>query len=311
MSGPDAPQRSHPDPSPRRLPTQPTGGQPAIPSYTSHNGHTPSPYWDDAPPPLPPKVISPQRNVSGSRPALPTPPGDLGTQPANPPSLGRRPLPKPPGPPASRPLPSLQDAGPSRTPSQTYSLSTGETYDSGTSLSHFSQSDGRGTPTQQKWEDYASLRAGNRVRHTSSSSIGLPATPNVAPMTTLTHQRSFIDLPHQPVETPPTPNRHTSLSSSRRRSSELSASWATQTQPPAQWVERKLQIHQGNRDEDGEYIEEEEWEEEAEVNEMGFFQPAYLSEAAVQLRDKVERQRHLKAGIAWVGSFTGRDIVVS
>jgi hypothetical protein len=56
---------------------------------------------------------------------------------------------------------------------------------------------------------------------------------------------------------------------------------------------------------------EEEEEEEVEVNEIRFFQPAYLSEAALQLRDRVERSRQTKAGIAWVGAFTGRDIVVS
>jgi hypothetical protein len=36
-----------------------------------------------------------------------------------------------------------------------------------------------------------------------------------------------------------------------------------------------------------------------------------LSEMAVQVKDKVTMGRHTKAGIAWVGSFTGRDIVVS
>lgn len=76
--------------------------------------------------------------------------------------------------------------------------------------------------------------------------------------------------------------------------------------PAPDWAARKLQIHQGGEDSD-EY--EEEWEEEAD--EIRFFQPAFLSESAVQLRDRVERRRHLKAGIAWVGSCTGRDIVVS
>lgn len=113
-----------------------------------------------------------------------------------------------------------------------------------------------------------------------------------------------------------------SIASDNRRSTDLSPSWAQQSQPPAHWVERKLQIHQSHRrgdddddfyyDDEGEY-EEEEWdeEEEAEVNEIRFFQPAFLSEAALQLRDRVERRRHTKAGIAWVGSFTGRDVVVS
>lgn len=85
----------------------------------------------------------------------------------------------------------------------------------------------------------------------------------------------------------------------------ISQSWAEQTREPADWVERKLTVHRGEEEDD------EDWEEEPEVNEIRFFQPAFLSEAAVQLRDRVERRRHLKAGIAWVGSFTGRDIVVS
>jgi len=59
-----------------------------------------------------------------------------------------------------------------------------------------------------------------------------------------------------------------------------------------------------------EYDDDEDPEAE-EVNEIRFFQPAFLSEAALQLRDRVERRRQMKAGIAWVGSFTGRDIVVS
>lgn len=67
-----------------------------------------------------------------------------------------------------------------------------------------------------------------------------------------------------------------------------------------------MQIHQTH---DEESIEDE-WDE-PEVEEIHFFQPALLSEAAVQLRDRVERRRHLKGGIAWAGSFTGKDIVVS
>ena len=69
-----------------------------------------------------------------------------------------------------------------------------------------------------------------------------------------------------------------------------------------------MQIHQGGEQEEDELLEEE-WDEQ-EVEEIHFFQPALLSEAAVQLRDRVERGRHLKGGIAWVGSFTGRDLVV-
>lgn len=111
---------------------------------------------------------------------------------------------------------------------------------------------------------------------------------------------------------------------SGRPPSELSPSWAQQSQPPAHWVERKLQIHESHRDEfddeslmpgDNEFEDEngdwgEEEEEEAEVNEIHFFQPAFFSEAALQLKYRVQRRRQTKAGIAWVGAFTGRDIVV-
>lgn len=114
-----------------------------------------------------------------------------------------------------------------------------------------------------------------------------------------------------------------SLSSfNSRPSTELSPSWSQQSRPPAHWVERKLQIHALNEgdlggdpslqneyeDEDAEWGEEE--EEEAEVNEIHFFQPAFLSEAALQLKYRIERRRQTKAGITWHSSFTGRDIVV-
>ena len=114
-------------------------------------------------------------------------------------------------------------------------------------------------------------------------------------------------------------------SSDRHRSADLSPSWAQQSHPPAHWVERKLQIHQSHRDElyDDEssiqrastYEDEEEYPDEEdeveEVNESQFFNPAFMSEMAVQVKDKVVKGRHVKAGITWVGSFTGRDIVVS
>nr|KIR45931.1 hypothetical protein I312_04901 [Cryptococcus bacillisporus CA1280] len=110
-----------------------------------------------------------------------------------------------------------------------------------------------------------------------------------------------------------------------RTSFDLSPSWAHQAQTPSPWVERKLQIHQSHRhhsladsfehEQGPSGWEEEEWEEdedeEIDVDEGQFFQPAFLSEMALQLRDKVERQRHIKAGIAWVGSFTGKDIVTT
>lgn len=117
---------------------------------------------------------------------------------------------------------------------------------------------------------------------------------------------------------------HPSIRSNGRPSADLSSSWADQPQAPSAWVERKLQIHQSHRNDpyddtssfmpDSQYDEEEEeWdeEEEAEVDESRFFNRALLSEMALQVKDKVNKSRHTKAGIAWVGSFTGRDIVVS
>ncbi|WVQ82680.1 hypothetical protein IAT38_004812 [Cryptococcus sp. DSM 104549] len=145
------------------------------------------------------------------------------------------------------------------------------------------------------------------------------------------------------ARTPHAPHRQSSSTSSlhphsiasyhRRRSSDLSPSWGQQTQQPAHWVERKLMIHESHRDgemgddesmmlgpsggvggweegDEGDGWEEEE-EEEGDVDERQFFQPAFLSEMALQLRDKVAKGRHIKAGIAWVGSFTGKDIVTS
>lgn len=47
------------------------------------------------------------------------------------------------------------------------------------------------------------------------------------------------------------------------------------------------------------------------MDESRFFNCALMSEMAVQLKDRVAKGRHTKAGIAWVGSFTGRDVVVS
>ncbi|KAL7421168.1 Rho guanine nucleotide exchange factor [Cryptotrichosporon argae] len=77
-------------------------------------------------------------------------------------------------------------------------------------------------------------------------------------------------------------------------------------QHPSRWVQTKLELH---RDPLGIEDDVSDVTEEAEVNEIRFFNPAFLSEAALQLRDRVKRSRHTKAGIAWVNSFTGRDIV--
>lgn len=106
-------------------------------------------------------------------------------------------------------------------------------------------------------------------------------------------RRSDLNHPQDPSEPRQSISSDTSLSQARA---------------PAHWVQAKLQIHQTVDAEEEEL--EDEWDEQ-EVEEIHFFQPALLSEAAVQLRDRVERGRHLKGGIAWVGSFTGKDIVVS
>ncbi|EIW72389.1 hypothetical protein TREMEDRAFT_10950, partial [Tremella mesenterica DSM 1558] len=110
-----------------------------------------------------------------------------------------------------------------------------------------------------------------------------------------------------------------SASSDQRRSNDLSPSWAQQSQEPAHWVQQKLRIHHSHLEHDDESSiqqddEAEEWEEdeeEVEVNESQFFNPAFISEMALQVKDKVSRGRHVKAGITWVGSFTGRDVVTA
>ncbi|WVQ97641.1 hypothetical protein IAU59_004755 [Kwoniella sp. CBS 9459] len=131
------------------------------------------------------------------------------------------------------------------------------------------------------------------------------------------------DTPHRQASVTSSLHPASLSSQNTRRSAVLPTSWAEQTQQPAHWVERKLQIHQSHRDEfdddggpSGYDEEDDDWDEEAEeeiddVNEIRFFQPAFVSEMALQLRDKVERGRHIKAGIAWVGSFTGKDIVTT
>lgn len=113
--------------------------------------------------------------------------------------------------------------------------------------------------------------------------------------------------------------------SGQRRGTELAPSWTNQStasRAPARWVQNKLFLHQSHAagaspstfgdgyydDEDEAYQDEDEDEEEPEMN---FFNPALLSHVSVQLRDRVERGRHVKGGIPWPHSFTGRDLVVS
>ncbi|KAK4686044.1 RHO1 GDP-GTP exchange protein 1/2, partial [Tremellales sp. Uapishka_1] len=137
----------------------------------------------------------------------------------------------------------------------------------------------------------------------------------------------------QQTQFPPSHQRHSSTNSSlyppsrsTRQTSELSPSWNTQSRPPANWVRQKLLLHRAETggddfyddyDEDdlpgasGEYEDDGEEEGEEEINGIRFFNPAFLSESALQLRDRVVRGKHVKAGIAWVGSFTGRDLVTT
>lgn len=121
------------------------------------------------------------------------------------------------------------------------------------------------------------------------------------------------------------PIAHPAVEAHRRRSSAdpapLSPSWgqqASSSNPPSRWVQTKLLLHQtgvedGYYAEDGTevYDDDELDESEDEANEMNFFNPALLSHVSVQLKDKVSRGKHIKGGIPWVGSFTGRDLVVS
>jgi len=151
------------------------------------------------------------------------------------------------------------------------------------------------------------------------------------------HRESVVSLP-QSVRTfgegPSNGARHGRQQSLNHRGS-LAPSWIEQSQegrpPPARWVQNKLFLHQSHAagfsptslgdvtGEDGEaggYFEEEyeeEYDEEEEVeeqNEMNFFSPSLLSHVSVQLRDRVERNSHIKGGIPWPKSFTGRDVIV-
>lgn len=101
---------------------------------------------------------------------------------------------------------------------------------------------------------------------------------------------------------------------------EQSPSWAAESSRP--WVQTKLLLHQSGAaggyyydddlyDDYGASSFGEDEEAEEEMNEIRFFNPAYLSELAVQVRDRVIRGHHVKGGITWVGTFTGRDLIVS
>lgn len=147
-----------------------------------------------------------------------------------------------------------------------------------------------------------------------------------------THRESTVSIPNtiQSVgEGPSHPYERLA------RVSSVAPSWISQAReggrPPARWVQNKLFLHQSHAegreagefdpesaadsywdddmDEDGMYRDDVDGSEEEE-NEMNFFMPSLESHVAVQLRDRVERNTHIKGGIAWPASFTGRDVVV-
>jgi RHO1 GDP-GTP exchange protein 1/2 len=66
-------------------------------------------------------------------------------------------------------------------------------------------------------------------------------------------------------------------------------------------------------EEDGEETEmgywRDEFEEEDELPAESFVNLSLLSNLAVQLRDKVPRNTHVKGSIPYPGAFTGKDIV--
>lgn len=94
--------------------------------------------------------------------------------------------------------------------------------------------------------------------------------------------------------------------------------WAEQS--TRAWVQTKLALHQTNGG--GEYYDDEGWndeyassgeEDDAEddMNEFRFFNPAYLSDISVQVRDRVIRGQHVKGGLNRPGTFTGKDLVTA
>lgn len=145
--------------------------------------------------------------------------------------------------------------------------------------------------------------------------------------------RTFGEGPSNPGENGLQHRRTYSRDPQLQHRGSLAPSWLEQNQegrPPARWVQNKLFLHQshaagfspsevtgedGQVDGDGyfdEEMEEDYDEEEAEEqNEMNFFSPSLLSHVSVQLRDRVERNSHIKGGIPWPKSFTGRDVIVS
>lgn len=171
-----------------------------------------------------------------------------------------------------------------------------------------------------------------------SSDVSLPSqTETLMHMTPYSnynqsHRESTVSIPHtiQSVGEGPS-HAHERLA----RVPSLAPSWISHAReggrPPARWVQNKLFLHQshaegregefnpdfagdsywdGDPDGDGMYRDDDEDSVEEE-NEMNFFMPSLESHVAVQLRDRVERNTHIKGGISWPASFTGRDVVVS
>lgn len=138
-------------------------------------------------------------------------------------------------------------------------------------------------------------------------------------------RRAVSPLPHSPPVQVQQPSgyqheyrHHASSSNLIDERHEQSPSWAADSSRP--WVQTKLLLHQSGGGDDGYYYDEDLYgeygassfgdEEEEEMNEIRFFNPAYLSEMAVQVRDRVIRGHHVKGGITWVGTFTGKDLIV-
>lgn len=127
--------------------------------------------------------------------------------------------------------------------------------------------------------------------------------------------------PSQPVSFPTAHPSNSAIDrqspiSRGRPSNELSPSWGEQAQQPSRWVQNKLAQHQSQYydENDGydEYVSSEgEDDVDDEVNGIRFFNPAFLSETALQLTDRVPRATHNKGGVPYPQTFTGADMVVS
>jgi hypothetical protein len=172
---------------------------------------------------------------------------------------------------------------------------------------------------------------GNATEPSPSPPVDMPA-PYSNHSYSQAHRESTISIPHTIQSLGEGPSH---AYERLARVPSLAPSWISHAReggrPPARWVQNKLFLHQshaegreggehdadftgdsywdGDMDGDGMYRDEEEDSVEEE-NEMNFFMPSLESHVAVQLRDRVERNTHIKGGISWPASFTGKDVVV-